>query len=343
MTSIIKDLKKFNHVLITGAAGFIGCNFVRYMLNKYKNIQIISYDKLTYAGSLDNLHDVLDNPNHIFIKGDICNEQLVAHTLRKYNINAIVHFAAESHVDNSIEKPQDFIQTNIHGTFTLLEQAKRYWLEEKQWGDIQCRFHHASTDEVYGSLGLDEEPFTETSPYQPNSPYAASKAASDHLVRAYFKTYGLPATISNCSNNYGPNQHSEKFIPTVIHSGLENKPIPVYGNGANIRDWLHVVDHCHALDLILQQGQAGESYNIGGGFEISNLELAKKIIQIIQQQNNDSRLNNNLINYVNDRKGHDFRYAINAHKIKKELGWEPKYAFNFYLNKRIAESFPICL
>ena len=299
---------KHKKILVTGSAGFIGCNFVRFMLAKYTDIEIISLDKLTYAGSLDNLANLPDESRHIFVKGDICDSNLVNKLLREHNIDTIVHFAAESHVDRSITGPATFIKTNINGTFTLLEAARK----------VGCRFHHISTDEVYGELGPQDPAFTESSPYKPSSPYSASKAASDHLVRAYFRTYDLPVTISICSNNYGPYQHNEKLIPTVIRSCIEQNHIPVYGDGSNIRDWLYVEDHCSAIDMILRQGKIGETYNIGGNCEKDNLSLVKMICEIMDQDSD-------LITLVKDRPGHDWRYAIDSAKLKLELGWEPKH------------------
>ena len=251
------------NILVTGGAGFIGCNYIRYMLTKYKNISIVNLDKLTYAGSLDNLADLPDPSRHQFIQGDICDQLLVAKLLRQYQIDTIVHFAAESHVDRSITGPAAFIETNILGTFSLLEAARSYWLDDSLYGQQQCRFHHISTDEVYGSLAKKDPPFEESTAYAPNSPYSASKAGSDHLVRAWHHTYGLPVTTSNCSNNYGPYQHPEKFIPTIIRCCFEQKPIPIYGDGTNIRDWLYVEDHCSGVDTVIRQGKPGETYNIG--------------------------------------------------------------------------------
>ncbi|MDH5218655.1 MAG: dTDP-glucose 4,6-dehydratase, partial [Gammaproteobacteria bacterium] len=254
---------KPKNILVTGGAGFIGSNHVRWLLNNDSDAKVVNLDAMTYAGSMENLHD-LPTGRHIFVKGDICDRSLIDKLLREHEIDTFIHFAAESHVDRSISGPAAFVQTNVVGTFTLLEAARMYWLEEKKWSSDQCRFHHISTDEVYGTLEANDPAFTETNPYYPNSPYSASKAGSDHLVRAYFHTYGLSVTTSNCSNNYGPYQHPEKFIPTVIRSCLAEKNIPVYGDGTNIRDWLYVEDHCSAVDRIIRQGQLGEVYNIGG-------------------------------------------------------------------------------
>lgn len=341
-------------ILVTGSAGFIGCNFVRYMLAKYSDINIISLDKLTYAGNKKNLANLSDAARHIFIQGDICDRNLVDKILREHEIDTIVHFAAESHVDRSIEGPSAFIETNIVGTFTLLDAARCYWLEEKGWGALSdcrtssackassdccgaaqdycgaaqhCRFHHISTDEVYGELEHNDPPFSETTPYAPSSPYSASKASSDHLARAYSRTYKMPITVSNCSNNYGPYQHAEKLIPTVIRSCVERKAIPVYGNGSNIRDWLYVEDHCAAIDAILHKGKVGETYNIGGNCEKDNLSLVKNICEIMDGKNLSQGFHEKLITFVEDRKGHDWRYAIDNTKIANTLNWRPKYSF----------------
>lgn len=322
-------------MLVTGAAGFIGCNFVRQQLQMHPERIIISFDKLTYAGSLENLPT--ESARHIFVQGDICDQALVIHLLKTYQIDTIVHFAAESHVDRSISGPAAFVQTNVIGTFTLLEAARQYWLNECEWDASQCRFHHISTDEVYGSLGPSDPAFTEITAYAPNSPYSASKAGSDHLVRAYFHTYKLPVTTSNCSNNYGPYQHPEKLIPTVIRCCLEEKPIPVYGNGNNIRDWLYVDDHCSAIDVILQKGTPGEVYNIGGQCEIDNLSLVKLICQRLDSlQPRTSGIYESLIQFVTDRPGHDWRYAIDNSKIQFTLQWQPKVNIVEGLNKTIA-------
>lgn len=328
-------------VLVTGAAGFIGCNFVRQMLNQHHNIQIISLDKLTYAGDKNNLNDVLSNPRHTFIHGDICDKPLVKKILNQYQIDTIVHFAAESHVDNSIKNPEIFLKTNIMGTYILLEEARRFWQEEKGWDETQCRFHHVSTDEVYGTLNKVDPAFTEETPYKPNSPYSASKASSDHFVRAYHHTYRLPVTTSNCSNNYGPYQNQEKLIPTVIHACYAKKTIPVYGDGSNIRDWLYVEDHCNAIDLIIKNGRIGEVYNIGGNNELDNITLVETICQIMDELKPTRYPHKDLIKFVADRKGHDWRYAIDNQKISQSLGFKPQGKFvdklkatlNFYLDR----------
>jgi dTDP-glucose 4,6-dehydratase len=329
------------YVLVTGAAGFIGSHFVAELLAKDAAVKVYSYDKLTYAGCLSNLDSVQHNPRHHFIRGDVNDHIQVRTTLRTYEIDSIVHFAAESHVDNSIATPAVFFETNVMGTLNLLQAAKEYWLDEKGWSAEHCRFHHISTDEVYGSLMPTDPPFTETTPYSPNSPYAASKAGSDHVVRAYGKTYGLPITISNCSNNYGPHQHAEKLIPTVIRCCLQGQSIPVYGDGRNCRDWLYVGNHCQAIYAILQHGTVGEVYNIGGGYEVDNLSLIKTICQIMDEVYPQNAPHSGLIQFVADRKGHDFRYAIDNTKIHLALDWQPsttileglKTTVDFYISK----------
>ena len=322
-------------ILVTGAAGFIGSNFVRLMLERYQAIKVVSLDKLTYAGSLDNLADLPNESCHHFVQGDIGDEQLVASLLREHQIDTVVHFAAESHVDNSIENPRVFLETNVLGTFNLLEQSRQYWLEELKLNPGSCRFHHVSTDEVYGTLDKEAPAFTETHPYEPNSPYSASKAGSDHIARAYHHTYGLPVTISNCSNNYGPYQHNEKLIPVVINSCLNKQPIPVYGDGSNIRDWLYVEDHCDAIDLILRKGQVGEVYNVGGNNELNNLTLIKAICSQMDQVKPENAPHEKLISFVEDRKGHDWRYAIDINKINHDLGWSPSCCFDDFILKTI--------
>lgn len=320
-------------MLVTGSAGFIGSNFVHHLLEADSLVRIFSLDKLTYAGNLKNLENLPAPSRHTFYHGDICDRNLVNHLLRQHEIDTIVHFAAESHVDRSISNPVDFIETNINGTFNLLDIAHKYWLNEKKWDEGQCRFHHISTDEVYGELGPHDLPFTENSPYKPSSPYSASKAAADHLVKAYIRTYNLPATISNSSNNYGPRQHPEKLIPTIIRCCLENKPIPVYGNGSNIRDWLFVEDHCSAIHMILKRGKIGESYNIGGNAEKDNLSIVQMICDIMDKQQPIQEPYQKLISFVTDRRGHDWRYAINITKIHQKLGWKPQYSLSAGLKK----------
>jgi len=322
------------NVLLTGGAGFIGSNFIRYYLDR-ENLKIVNLDLLTYAGSLKNLEKLSSQSDYHFVKGDICDAVLINKILHEHEIDTIVHFAAESHVDRSIYGPAPFIQTNVFGTFTLLEAARRYWLEEKKWDEAQCRFHHVSTDEVFGSLSQSDPAFTEKTPYSPNSPYSASKASSDHLVRAYYHTYHLPITISNCSNNYGPYQHTEKFIPTVIRCCMEGKSIPVYGNGGNVRDWLYVEDHCHAIREILTKATVGETYNIGGQTEMDNLSVVDLVCQLMDKVKPKSKPYNSLITFVHDRPGHDWRYAMDISKIARELGWQPREDFVSGLHKTI--------
>lgn len=325
------------NVLVTGGAGFIASHFVRYYQALYPEIFIINLDKLTYAGSLNNLKNLPYPDNHHFMQGDILDSQLVLRLLKDFKVDTVVHFAAETHVDRSINSPEKFIQTNISGTFALLDACRKYWLEELSISAYDCRFHHISTDEVYGSLGKDEPAFTELMPYRPNSPYSASKASSDYLVRAYYNTYGLPISITNCSNNYGPLQHNEKLIPTIIDCCLRQKNIPVYGDGSNIRDWLYVEDHCSGIDRVIRNGKLGESYNIGGNTELTNLEVIQVICDTL---NNLIPLNYNytdLITFIKDRPGHDWRYAINAEKIKKELDWQPKETFSSGIIKTLSK------
>jgi len=312
-------------LLVTGGAGFIGSNFIRYVQNVSPQTEIINLDLLTYAGSLENLSNLPHPSNHQFIAGNICVQTLIEQTLQENNINTIVHFAAESHVDRSLEGPSAFIETNIVGTFSLLEAARKVWLVEKLFPLNDVLFHHISTDEVYGTLGPNDPAFQETTPYAPNSPYAASKASSDHLVRSYNHSFGLPITISNCSNNYGPYQFPEKLIPLMILNALTGKPLPIYGDGMQIRDWLYVEDHCEAIWTIIQNGSVGESYNIGGGNQPPNIEIVKKICGIFDERDLPNTPHEKLITYVKDRPGHDRRYAMNIEKIHQELGWEPKH------------------
>lgn len=310
-------------ILITGGAGFIGSHVVRLFVNKYPEIEIFNLDKLTYAGNLLNLTDIENRPNYTFIKGDIVDADFIENLFKTHRFDGVIHLAAESHVDRSISGPMEFIFTNIIGTANLLNASRLIWDDF-----TSKRFYHISTDEVYGSLG-DEGAFTETTAYDPHSPYSASKASSDHIVRAYFHTYGLPAVISNCSNNYGPNQFPEKLLPLMINNIRLNKALPVYGEGKNVRDWLYVEDHAKAIDTIFWKGIIGETYNIGGNNEWFNIDLVKKLCEIM-----DKKLNRNvgdsekLITYVKDRAGHDLRYAIDATKIKRELGWEPSIKFD---------------
>jgi dTDP-glucose 4,6-dehydratase len=287
---------------------------------------VVNLDKLTYAGSLDNLVDLPGNGNYQFVKADICDQNSVTSVMRTYEIDAIVHFAAETHVDRSIHGPAEFITTNILGTFSLLESARNVWLTDQKPIEKKVRFHHISTDEVFGTLEPDDPPFSETTPYSPNSPYAASKAGSDHLVRSYYHTYGLPVTVTNCSNNYGPFQFPEKLIPLMIYNALEGKPLPIYGDGLQIRDWLYVEDHCEAIWKVLQFGKAGETYNIGGNNQHTNLEIVKELCRILDEIKADSPYipHWNLHKYITDRPGHDRRYAMNIARITRELGWQPK-------------------
>ena len=324
-----------HHVLVTGGAGFIGANFIRHLLENEPTVQIINLDKLTYAGSLDNLHNLPDAKRCHFVQGDITDAALVRHLLQHHNIDTIVHFAAESHVDRSIAAPAAFITTNVLGTFTLLEAARHHWLEIEKRDAAHCRFHHISTDEVYGSLTSTDPLFTEKTAYQPRSPYSASKAGSDHLVHAYYHTYGLPITLSNCSNNYGPYQHAEKFIPTILRSCIEHKPIPIYGNGKNVRDWLYVDDHCRGILAILKNGSIGEQYNLGGNNEWENIALATYICELMDKQKPHTSSYKNLLQFVTDRPGHDFRYAIDFSKAKKELHWQPQETLESGLKKTI--------
>jgi dTDP-glucose 4,6-dehydratase len=314
-------------ILVTGGAGFIGSNFVLSTL-KERDEPIVNLDKLTYAGSLRNLEPLRDDPRHVFVQGDICDRELVRGLLKKYSPRAIVHFAAESHVDRSISGPAQFIQTNVAGTFSLLEEARA--------SSREIRFLHVSTDEVYGSLGPADPAFTETIPYAPNSPYAASKAASDHLVRAYHHTYGLPTVTTNCSNNYGPRQFPEKLIPLTISNALAGKALPVYGDGRNVRDWLYVEDHCDAVRLVLDRGRVGETYNIGGGCEKQNIDVVKAICSLLDElKPRKGGGHAELITFVQDRPGHDRRYAMDASKIARELGWRPRESFESGLAKTV--------
>ena len=367
-------------ILVTWCAGFIGSNFVPYFLEKYPNYNLVNLDLLTYAGDLENLKECEANPRYKFIKGDICNRELVEFIFNEYDIQGVIHFAAESHVDNSIKNPGVFVQTNVNGTFTLIDVAYKYWMNKpftykKRYGNEALassslkddtkvsfpRFHHISTDEVYGTLSLDpNDLFTEITPYAPNSPYSASKASSDMIIRAYNETYGLNTVITNCSNNYGPKQHDEKLIPTIIRNALKRNPIPIYGDGKNIRDWLYVLDHCKGIDLVYHNGKTGQTYNIGGRNERTNLQIVDRICQILdekvplsemglqshQKAEDKSSVPNiksykELITFVEDRAGHDRRYAIDATKLENELGWKADENFDsgivktieWYLNK----------
>ena len=324
-------------ILVTGGAGFIGSNFVLGWMGLSAS-RVINLDLLTYAGNAENLSLLDGNARHQLVRGDICDAELVGSLLRTHQPRAIVHFAAESHVDRSIVAPEAFLRTNVHGTFVLLEQARRYWSELSEPDQRAFRFLHVSTDEVYGSLGPQDAAFSETTAYAPNSPYAASKAASDHMARAYHHTFGLPVLTTNCSNNYGPFQFPEKLIPLMILNALEWKPLPVYGDGMNVRDWLFVEDHCAAIRAVLERGRAGETYNIGGMSERANIDVVRAICDIVDemrpQPEGGSR--RDLITYVKDRPGHDRRYAIDAAKIARELGWKPAEGFESGLRKTVA-------
>ena len=356
------------NILLTGTAGFIGSNFVPYFLEKYPEYNLISLDLLTYAGNLENLKECEDNPRYKFIKGNICNRELVEFIFNEYDIQGVIHFAAESHVDNSIKNPGIFVETNVNGTFTLLDVAYKHWMEkpfkyrERYLNGIvndEClimnekdnsklniknltlpRFHHISTDEVYGTLN-ETDLFIEETPYAPNSPYSASKASSDMIVRSYRETYGLNTVITNCSNNYGPKQHDEKLIPTIIRKALAGESIPIYGDGKNIRDWLYVLDHCKGIDLVYHTGKSGEVYNIGGRNERTNLQIVDKICEILDEVypiKNNSTLSSSyksLITFVEDRAGHDRRYAIDATKLENELGWRANETFNTGIIKTV--------
>jgi len=328
-----------NKILITGGCGFIGSNFVRHTLENYPDYKIVNLDKLTYAGNPGNLTDVEKNPRYRFVKGDIVDAALVRKIFAEEKIDTIVHFAAESHVDRSITGPAEFVQANIVGTFNLLEAAREVWLNNPAGATSKtsCRFLHVSTDEVYGSLG-ETGAFKETTPYDPRSPYSASKASSDHLVSAYFHTYGLPTLITNCTNNYGPYQFPEKLIPLVINNALQGKALPVYGDGKNVRDWLYVIDHCAAILTVLEKGRIGETYNIGGNSEKQNIEIVHTICDILDEKTGlltDGKNRRSLITYVKDRAGHDRRYAIDATKIRTELGWSPQVTFAEGMKKTV--------
>ena len=324
-------------ILITGGAGFIGSNFVLNWLSNPDADGIINLDKLTYAGNLETLAALKSDPRHIFVQGDIGDKTLVDKLFKEYHPRAIVNFAAESHVDRSIHGPAEFIQTNIVGTFNLLECARQYWSLLQGSEKERFRFHHVSTDEVYGSLSASDPAFRETNPYEPNSPYSASKAASDHLVRAWFYTYGLPVVTTNCSNNYGPYHFPEKLIPLIILNALDGKPLPVYGDGQQIRDWLYVGDHCSAIREVLANGRLGETYNIGGWNEKTNLDVVKIICAILDElkPRADKKSYEEQITFVKDRPGHDRRYAIDASKIEKELGWQPTETFDTGIRKTV--------
>ena len=326
-------------ILITGGAGFIGSNFVPYFAAKYPEYNIINLDKLTYAGNLENLVECESMPNYTFVHGDICDRELIDKLFAEHDIRGVIHFAAESHVDNSIKCPDAFIKTNINGTFNLVDAARRHWMDgpsQVKAGYEDCRFHHISTDEVYGALG-ETGFFTETTPYAPNSPYSASKASSDFIVRAYHHTFGMNVTTSNCSNNYGPKQHNEKLIPHIIAAALAGKPLPIYGRGENVRDWLYVLDHCKAIDLIFHNGKSGETYNIGGHNERNNITIVNTICDILDnlRPRADGHKYAEQITFVADRAGHDFRYAIDATKLETELGWRADETFDTGIVKTV--------
>lgn len=334
-------------VLVSGGAGFIGSNFLPFFLERYEKYHVINLDSLTYAGDIKNLAEIEDNENYQFIKGDICDKNFVLELFHKYNIKHVIHFAAESHVDNSIKNPLAFAETNVMGTLNLLEAARKSWMDQPfqyKGAYKTSRFHHISTDEVYGTLGK-EGFFTESTPFAPNSPYSASKAGSDLLVRSYYHTYGLNVITTNCSNNYGPKQHDEKLIPTIIRRAINGEIIPIYGDGQNIRDWLYVIDHCKAIDIAFHKGISGETYLIGGHNEITNLKIAETICNILNKKVPRKTSYHSLITFVEDRPGHDYRYAINPAKITSELNWKADETFEtgilktieWYLDKYLGE------
>ena len=324
-------------ILITGGAGFIGANFIPYFLKNNKEVEVVNLDLLTYAGDLSNLKEIENNDKYTFIHGDICDRNFVEQLFLKHNFTGVIHFAAESHVDNSIKSPDAFVKTNVFGTFNLLDVAKNYWMESPnvyKKGFEDCRFHHISTDEVYGTLG-ETGLFTEETPYAPNSPYSASKASSDFMVRSYFHTYGMNVVTTNCSNNYGPKQHNEKLIPTIIRKAISGDNIPIYGDGKNIRDWLFALDHCKGIELVYKKGRLGETYNVGGKNERNNLYIANRICEVLDEVRPKRKSYKQQITFVNDRPGHDFRYAIDASKIESELGWKAEENFESGIKKTI--------
>ena len=325
------------NVLVTGGAGFIGSNFIRFLLDVEPEVHVINLDVLSYAGSLENLKGLTFPERYTFVRGDVCDRPLVDHLFHLHKIDTVVHFAAETHVDRSILYPEQFLRTNLVGTFTMLDAARQYWLSEKALPTDELRFHHISTDEVFGTLKPDDPAWTETTPYAPSSPYSASKAASDHYVRAYGHTYGLPYSITNCTNNYGPYQFPEKLIPLMILNALDGKPLPIYGDGGQIRDWLFVEDHCEAIWMVLRKGRAGQTYNIGGGSQPTNLDVVQHLCAAMDEllPNSPFVPHSSLMRFVPDRPGHDRRYAIDITKIKTQLGWQPKQSLGSGLHKTV--------
>jgi dTDP-glucose 4,6-dehydratase len=324
-------------ILITGGAGFIGANFIPYFLEKNNEYQVVNLDLLTYAGDISNLSEIENNTRYTFVEGDICNRNIVEELFKQYRFKGVIHFAAESHVDNSIKNPDAFVKTNVFGTFNLLDIAKNYWMESPnnyKKGFEKARFHHISTDEVYGTLG-ETGLFTEQTSYAPNSPYSASKASSDFMVRSYFHTYGMNVVTTNCSNNYGPKQHDEKLIPTIIRKAISGEKIPIYGDGKNIRDWLYVLDHCKGIEMVFKKGQTGETYNIGGKNERNNLYIVDLICGVLDTIIPKQKSYKEQISFVKDRPGHDFRYAIDASKIENQLGWKADENFETGIQKTI--------
>ena len=337
MTDDLSEENAMKNVLVTGGAGFIGSNFVRYLLRSDPQVRVTNLDILSYAGSLENLKDLPDESRHTFVRGDICDRPLVESLYREQHIDTVVHFAAETHVDRSIHDPAPFIQTNYVGTFTLLEAARKYWAGNKEAPYAGTRFHYISTDEVFGMLAPGDPSFSETTPYSPNSPYSATKAASDHLVRAYAHTYGMQVTLSNCTNNYGPYMYPEKLIPLMILNALSGMPLPVYGDGGQIRDWLFVEDHCEAIYSILLRGKPGETYCIGGNNQPTNLTVVNTLCDILDEclPGSPYTPHSSLIQFVPDRPGHDRRYAMDIHKINQELGWQPRQSLETGLLKTV--------